>query len=257
MGDGVGGIGTGQHFTFAEAQALHEDESTSAIVRRDAKIGIDIHGTDPSHSAVKRAQQESWADAASVGEATFDGLGLVEIPFAGAAECAATVASPVIGLALGAYSLYRAHADGDEQNAAIHRQDAHAALVSTLDLPEAYRSQRLDIDLNAVPKSWKSPAFKMAEGIRADPKGLAQLQLHCDRGMNAARDACRANVSAKDYLAANPKVADAYAKDAAFHEGFDAYFHTAEVGRESAARLDRALDQRDGWYAQAHIAVRV
>jgi hypothetical protein len=75
--------------------------------------------------------------------------------------------------------------------------------------------------------------------------------------MNAARDACRTNTNAQDYLAANPKVADAYAKDAAFHEGFDAYFHTAEMGRDSAARLDRELDQRDGWYAQAHVAVRV
>jgi hypothetical protein len=75
--------------------------------------------------------------------------------------------------------------------------------------------------------------------------------------MNAARDACRAKMSATDFFLANAKVADAYAKDAAFHEGFDAYFHTVSLGPTSTAHLDRALDRRDGWYAQAHVAMRV
>jgi hypothetical protein len=179
------------------------------------------------------------------------------LPVAGAAEGGVVIASAVATMAIGGYELYRAHADGDAQKAALVRENVHAALVATLDLPEAYKSQRLDVDLRGVPKGAQSATTRVACAIAADTKGLAQLQLHCDRGMNAARDACRAKMSATDFLAANPKVADAYSKDAAFHEGFDAYFHTAALGSTSTAQLDRALDRRDGWYAQAHVAMRV
>jgi hypothetical protein len=76
--------------------------------------------------------------------------------------------------------------------------------------------------------------------------------------MNAARDLTRSGMSAAAFLEANPKIKDAYLEDAAFHEGFDAYLDAkAKLPAAEVKRLEGALDERDGWYAQSQIAVRV
>ncbi|MGC3978044.1 MAG: hypothetical protein QM751_07290 [Paludibacteraceae bacterium] len=76
--------------------------------------------------------------------------------------------------------------------------------------------------------------------------------------MNAAREMSRAGMSTSAYLAAHPREAEAYAKDAAFHEGFNAYvLHQGQgIAGRGPLRSNTALDQRDGWYAQAQVAVR-
>ena len=90
-----------------------------------------------------------------------------------------------------------------------------------------------------------------------DKKGLATLQLHADRGMNAARDLLRSGMTVEAFLSVNPRVAESYAKDAAFREGFDAYLHAkANLPAGEMKEVDRKLDERDGWYAQSQISFR-
>ncbi len=70
--------------------------------------------------------------------------------------------------------------------------------------------------------------------------------------MNAARDLLASHKDVATFLNENPKVADTYVKDAAFHEGFDAYLSTKD-----RKGVDQQLESRDGWYAQSHVSFRV
>jgi hypothetical protein len=268
----VSGIGARRHFSVEEEEALRQDESTSSVVKRDAKVGVEIYGTDRSWRATKHHQQGfvhgvvgTMANGAEIGHAAFEGaeiagaVHLENIAVLGAAGgILGAVGGPIAGLALGIYSLGEAHAKADEQARALAKDDAHVALIGVLDLPASYKAHRLDGEYEHVAKGNGSPAFKMAEAIRQDKKGLATLQLHADRGMNAARDLCRSGMTVAAFLAANPKVAESYRKDAAFREGFDAYLHAkANLPRDEVKELERKLDERDGWYAQSQISFRV
>jgi hypothetical protein len=141
-----------------------------------------------------------------------------------------------------------------EEEEALRRDESTNDIVRR----GGYKTKRLAGDFGAVPKESRSPAFKMTEALLADKKGRMQLQLNADRGLNAARDLVRSGMTAEAFLRSNPKVADAYMKDAAFHEGFDAYLQTkANAPSSELKQLDRALDERDGWYCQSAIPVRV
>lgn len=71
--------------------------------------------------------------------------------------------------------------------------------------------------------------------------------------MHAALDCRASGVSKEQFLKANPKVADACAKDAAFREGFDAIMW---CGDQNLAETKKALESRDARYACANVAVR-
>ncbi len=256
MSEAIGVVGARRHFSSEEEEVLRRNESTNAIVRRNPKVTVDIHGVDRSLREVKARQQEhvSLTGAGGVGHAIVEGHHFV----AGGGAGFGVAIGAAAGLGVGTHEWLEAQVKGREQSAAIRREQAHVAVVAVLDLPATYKAQRLDKDLASVPKGTQSIAFKLTEGLMADPKGIAQLQLNCDRGMNAARDLTRSGMSVEAFLKANPKIAEAYMKDAAFHEGFDAYLHArANLPTGAAKELDRRLDERDGWYAQSQISIRV
>ncbi|MBX3207320.1 MAG: hypothetical protein KF764_19895 [Labilithrix sp.] len=255
----VSGIGARRHFSAEEEEALRRDESTSSIVKRDAKTNVEIYGTDRSWVATKHHQQspchDPVASALEIGHAGVEGLeiaGLVHLGVAGA------VGGPLVGLALGTYTLAEAHVKADEQARALAKDNAHVALIGALDLPTSYKAARLDGEYKHVARGANTPAFKMTEAVLADKKGRATLQLHADRGMHAARDLTRSGVTAEQYLKQHPKIADTYARDAAFREGFDAYLHAAAALAPAEMKAFEAkIAERDGWYAQSQISFRV
>lgn len=252
----IGGVGARRHFSADEEEALRRDESTSSIVKRDAKTNVEIYGTDRSWAATKHHQQThvGLGGALEIGHAAFEGAEIAGAIHAGALGA---IGGPTVGLALGTYALAEAHVKADEQARALAKDNAHVALVGALDLPGSYKAARFDGEYKHVAKAPGSPAFKMTEALMADKKGLATLQLHADRGMNAARDLLRSGMTVEAFLAANPRVAERYAKDAAFREGFDAYLHAkAKLSPGEMKEVDRKLDERDGWYAQSQISFR-
>lgn len=258
-----------RHFTPEDEEMLHRNESTNDIVKRDTKTTVSTNGRDLSRREVADLQNHHVGAAGyiEIGKTAIEGLdisGVTELAahaavhyganakFVAGLEIGLVVGAPVAAFALGMHQLAEAHEQGDQQNAAIIRENVHVATICALQLPEDYKIQRLDHDYKSVPRNNDSPANKMAELLMKDPKGLAVLQLHCDQGMNAARDLLASHKDVATFLKENPKVADAYAKDAAFHEGFDAYLST-----KSRAALDQQLNERDGWYAQSHVSFRV
>lgn len=261
----VSGAGR-RHFSPEDEEMLRRNESTNDIVKRDTKAGVEIHGADASWREVKEHQlghigvpggsdivKAAWEGGHFVGatEAAVE-HGLIAFETGVAIETASAIASPVVGLALGLHQLAEAHEQGVEQNMALTRDAVHVAVVTALDLPVDVKTQRLDHDYKGVRRQELDPAVKMAETLVKDPRGLAVLQLHCDQGMHAARDLVASHKDVATFLRENPKVADAYVKDAAFHEGFNAYLSTKDRNA-----LDTKLAERDGWYAQSHINVRV
>ena len=258
-----------RHFTPEDEEMLRKNESTNDIVKRDTKSGVDIQGRDLSRREVAEHQNGHVGGAGylEIGKTAFEGLDMAGVTEIGAhavvhaganfyvvagIEAGLGAAAPVLALAIGAHQLHEAHKQGEQQNAAIIRENVHVATICALQLPQDYKIQRLDHDFKSVPRNNDSPATKMTESLMKDPKGLAVLQLHCDQGMNAARELLASHKDVATFLKENPKIAEVYAKDAAFHEGFDAYLST-----KNRPALDQQLNERDGWYAQSQVSFRV
>ncbi len=262
----VNGIsGRARRFSEEEEAALRNDESTSSIVKRDAKSGVEIYGSDRSLGKVKRDQQDhvglagglEVAHAAAEGAEITGALHILPHTAEAAAAFGLQIGGPLAALALGTYALGEAHFKGQEQARAIAKDNAHVALVGTLDLPAEYKKARFEGDYKHVSRDSRSPAAKMMEGLRANPKDVAVLQLHADRGMTAARDLGRSGMTVDAFFEANPKIAASYQKDAAFKEGFDAYlFAKAKLPKSEVDKMESGLAARDGWYAQSQIQVR-
>lgn len=262
----VSGVGMRRHFSTEEEEALRRDESTNSIVKRDAKTSVDVRGKDPTWVETKHHQQgpmENKIGAADVAFAAFDAAGAAGIHVTGGAFVQMVVgglevASPVLAFGLGLHQLHEAHAKGDEQARALAQDNAHVAVIGALDLPESYKAARLGGDYKHVAKGPNSPAFRATEALLRDKPGLATLQLHADRGMNRARDCARSGMPVDQFLRANPKIAEQHEKDAAFHEGFEAYLDSlAKLPPDQMKALELRLEERDGWYAQSRIQVRV
>jgi hypothetical protein len=165
--------------------------------------------------------------------------------------------APLVAFGLGMHSLNEAHEKGEEQSQALGKDVGHVALIAALDLPASYKAGRFDGPYRHVPKENNTPAFRATEALKNDPKGLATLQLHADRGMNAARDVLASGLSASDYLKTHPDVAKSFMKDAAFREGFQAFMYAkATLPPDQMKAFEHTLDERDGWYAQSHIQFR-
>lgn len=264
----VSGAGR-RHFSPEEEAMLQRNESTNDIVKRDTGKSADIHGHDLTQVELKKEQNRhiGGLGAAAIAENIAEGADI-----AGGLEKAAKIAEhlgaseqaamagegvvvatlPILGMVLGWAHLLEARAQGNEQAEALTQENMHVATLGALDLPPDYKARRLDEDYKLVPQGARSEATKLTDAIMKDPKGRAVLQLHCDQGMHAAKDLVLAKQDLASFFKTHPKAAESYARDAAFREGFDAY-----LTAKDRAGADRALAERDGWYAQSHINVRV
>ncbi|HEY8077331.1 MAG TPA: hypothetical protein VIF62_24565 [Labilithrix sp.] len=274
----------GHHFSDEEEDALrHERGSGEALAtaRERARLGGEaptVRGDDRTLREVRSHQKEHIDSVEVGGEGAHFAVETLHVAGAfesGAAAGATAVALPVGAFALGVYGVYRAVKDGEEQKEAIAKDQVHVALVANLDLPAPYKMAR-NKQYTDVGRDFSSSASKIADAIRSDPKLAAQLQLQADRGTHAALDFVASGKPLDAWLKDNPKIASLYAQDPAFHEGFTAIewasrttpaeqkgLSPAEIETVKQAKqlmleqMKRGIEQRDGWYAQAAVNVRV
>ena len=250
-----------RHFTTEDEEMLRHNESTNDIVKRDTKSGEDIHGRDLSRRDLEMEQKTHIGSTgtAHIAHAGMEAADCFEVEiFAGATAGAALIAGALGGFALGIAGLMESKKEGAEQSASTTQEAMHAGLIGALDLPTSYKNLRIDGDYANMPmQHGGQAAFDMAGAIRQDKNGLAVLQARADAGMVAARDmVTTVGVDNKQgFLAAHPNIASLYAKDAAFHEGFDAYKYTADIPSERAA-LDARLDGLNVRATQTQFNVR-
>jgi hypothetical protein len=273
--NGVGACGSrDHHFTPEEDEALRKDPSTSQIlnaVRSDAHVGgprVEVRGDDRTWRATKEEQNHmgrgGWTavthtglDAAHLAE--FGAVEKLTAEGVGAAVAGGLVIVGALGgFALGVHEWNEAHLKGEEQNAALARDELHVAMLTQLELPQGYKTEQLAQRAQAG-QSAQSTAQKMATPFATLDKPLvAAMQLHADRGMHAARDLLEAGTTKAAFFAANPKVAEAYTKDAAFHDGFDALVWAHEQKAQGAYKDALAkLTERDCWYSQSNVNYRI
>lgn len=250
----IRGTGTARQFSPDEEAALRQDASTASLMK--GKTQVEVRGDDRTYRAEKAYQQSAGHagnvfNAAELAGKGLDGAAIVgmHLPHC-AAALSLEIASPIVALAVGAREIVEAHENGAKRAEAAAKDTAHVALLGALDLPEAYKAVRIQVDFAGVSRGFGSTAFKMTEAIAADRKAMTVLQLHADQGMRAARDVLQSGGDPARF-------AGRCASDAAFKEGFDAYRFVAQNARPDERKtLDAQLDTRDGWYAQAQVQMR-
>jgi hypothetical protein len=158
MSDGISAVGSSRHSTGGD------DGSTNAILERDTGITVDIHGADATQRelALRQKGHVGVSGAVDVAATTTEGVHIAEAMHFGALfDTALTIGLPIVGLGVGTYELGEAHRNADEQADAIVRDQAHVAVIASLDLPEAYAAKRLNVDYQCVDKGWHSRVQEM------------------------------------------------------------------------------------------------
>ncbi|MBX3190323.1 MAG: hypothetical protein KF819_25210 [Labilithrix sp.] len=259
-----------RHFSPEEEKELERDMSTSQIlnkVRKDASAGseyVEVRGDDKPWRTVKNDQKMHVGvlGGLSLGHTAIEAIHIAEIHAvesavvaAGAAGGAVAVGGgAVAGFALGVAEWHHAYLNGKEQHAALVKDEMRVAMLTHLDLPQGYKTEQFK-ERDQAGRTSDSTVQKMATPFATTDKSLiATLQLHADRGMNAARDFLASGWSKDQFMNAHPDVAKAYARDAAFHDGFDALvWAKKQKGPEVYDQAIKKLEERDCWYAASNI----
>lgn len=271
--DGVGSAGSRQQdFNRDELEAMRQDPSTSEITnraRRDAGFkekDLGVRGDDRTLDQVLHERRSH----AGKGEMIAGSIHAFEIAEAAGAfeggralhamKAAPHVVLPIAALAAAHYNMIEMERAKAEMKDGATRDQMHAAILQRLDVPAGYKDEEMK-RLN-VTNTAQSASSKIRD--RFDDHGFgATLQLHCDQGMNTARDMIDAGQTKDAYLKAHPKAAERYASDAAFHNGFDALVwakkdSTAEKGNAASyTNATKDLDSRDARYERAHVTYRL
>jgi hypothetical protein len=265
-------------YTNEEIDAMRKDASSDATLnkaRGDAGLktpGVRVRGDDKSNGELRKEWQ-----AHDIKEA---GLGSVHGAMIEGAE--GTILHGLAAPFMFGYDAIHALKDAKEREAALkanHERGAmHLGMITALDLPQGYK--------NVEVGRWKESGTANASGASnigttldtIDKKEAAVLQLHADRGMNAARAAITAGLISREgvfttsgdgatakvvdveverVLAQDPKLREKYDSDPAFRAGFDALVWARRRGAEG--EYDEAikhLESRDARYAQHSISLR-
>ena len=263
------------HFSREDEDDLRKEPTTGAILekaRRDAHVGgprVDVRGDDKTWRATKEEQQHIGVGGGlSIGHAVVEGAHIAELHAVetftaagvGAGLGAAAVAGgAVVGLGLGMHEWLEAHQKGDEQRAALAKDEVHVAMLTHLSLPQGYKEAQL-AERGQAGRGSDSIAAKMATPLATVDKPLvAVMQHHADLGMHAARDFIESGVSKEKFLAAHPAIADGYKKDPAFHDGFDSLVWAKEQTSTPSLYTDAlaSVASRDCRYAQTTMSFKL
>lgn len=256
-------------FTDEEREALRKDDATSTIVnkaRRDAgfkETDVEVRGDDLTLDETLHGRQTHVSKGEAVA-ATAHAYEVIEAVSAGSRAAHALeflgraphVVLPLIAWGAAQYGMVEMEKSKIAMKDAATRDQLHAAILDRLDVPGGFKQEEMKRLGVSITK--QSAASKVSDQFGLGDKHLmATLQLHCDQGMNAARDMIAGGTSTDEFLKANKKVADRYAADPAFKNGFDALVWSKKDSPATFKAQIDALDARDVRYCQANIAFRI
>jgi hypothetical protein len=253
-------------FSDRELDALHETDgehvSTSAVMN---KVAADagyaqgaIRGDDKSYVEMKKDFEGASHNSAAVlglGAKAAEGAEIVGL-HAGAIELAALAAPLVGGIAM-LHEVFEAGERGQQLTKALTRDELHVAMLTQLDIPNDFRAEQLAKYPNSG-KGWQSGTQKMVGPMTTKDHALmAVVQLHCDQGMNAAREAIDGGDVAA-FMKAHPDVAERCAEDPAYKAGFESmrWAKDRKDGDVTYRALTKDLESRDARYDAHHVAWR-
>lgn len=273
MGDPVSSVsgGNSRYFDQDELNALQQDQSksTSEILnkgRRDAgsreKADVPVRGNDKTLNEQLEGNKSHIGRGEALAAAAH-GIDLAEALGVGGrilhlAGRAPAVVIPLAAWVGGQFAMYEMEKKKLETKDAATKDQMHAALVKTLELPGGYRAaemKRLDVDNSTL-----GPSNKISDQFKTgmpDHALAAVLQLHCDQGANAAERSLQSGGTSEAFLAANPELKRRYEEDAAFHAGFDSIAWAKSDSPESYKAALAGVHSRDARYEAAHVTYRL
>jgi hypothetical protein len=243
---------------------MRKNDSTSAIAnkaRRDAgfkEADVTVRGDDKTLNEVLH-DRKSHVPPGEVAAAAFHAFDVGEAVIAShylhALGKAPIIAGGIAMAAAGPANMYEMEKAKLAMKDGATRDQLHAAILDRLDVPAGFRQKemkRLDVQMDN-----QSASKKISDQFTFTDKALvATLQLHCDQGMHAARQMASGDTQ-QAFLKANPKMAERYASDAAYRNGFDAMVWARADSPATFKATTEALESRDAFYKQAHITWRV
>ncbi|MDB4938392.1 MAG: hypothetical protein JWP87_5364 [Labilithrix sp.] len=264
----IGGVSGSRQRSFddAELEAMRKDASTSDIAnkaRRDAgfkESDVSVRGDDRTLNEVLHDRKTHLAGGEAVGGAlhateVIEALGVAEKTFHALGKF------PHVAIPLGVflatqYGMYEMEKSKAEMKDGATRDQLHAAILDRLDVPKGFKAE--EMNRLGVNMTKQSAASKVSDQFDLGDRALgATLQLHCDQGMHAARTMIESGGGKEDFLKANPRIAERYASDAAFHNGFDALAWAKKESPAAFATEIAKLESRDARYDAAHVTYRM
>ena len=249
------------------ALAGHEDVGTTTAltkIARDSNGGKDtpvVHANDKSYDELVAEYKGVGANKAEVVDMVAEGshVGMAVVGLGESTMLiggAAAIAGPVAALGAGMFALAEANHRGHELHTALVRDEQRVALLTNTALPEGFVKKELAKYSHAGTR-FDSGSQQLTNQIRGQDHALgALLQLHTDQGMNAAHDMQGLGQDKAAFFAAHPNLAQRYANDIAFKNGFDAMTWAKDQGGTTYDQTVSDLRTRDGWYASAGVAMR-
>jgi hypothetical protein len=251
-------------YSNEEVDAMRKDAATSSTmneVRSEAGIkgpAVAIRGDDRTNGDYRARWNNEDTISAATDAVQDRAIGVFE----GVLE--ADLCGPFGFLITG----LQAMKDAKERSAILaannERGAMHLAMITALDLPTGYK--------NIEVGRWKeagtgeaSGATRMGTRLEAlDSKRAAVLQLHADRGMNAAQSEIRAGritrestpQDVKRLIDGDASLKAKYESDAAFKSGFDALVWAQGHDTAQYERAVHHLESRDARYSQHAIALQ-
>jgi hypothetical protein len=264
------GATTHRDFSREEVDELRHDRSTSAVlnearrgagqkgndvaVRGDDGTLDDKLGHNKKHLSVGKVIAVV-ADAAHLAE----GLEWIHVGGHGmragvsTGVMGAAIALPVAGWVGSQVAMAEMQDAKDSTRDAATRDVMRAGMLLSLELPSGFVDG--ETTKLGVGTTGQAPAKKLSDQLKGTPLG-ATLQLHCDQGVHAAQDCLASGRSQAEHFAANPKLAERYASDAAFRAGFDAFVWASKEAPADAKQMDENVKARDARYQSAGVPVR-
>lgn len=242
-----------EDFTGDEVDAMQRDQSTSTVmnqVRHDVGIrggDVAIRGDDKSNAELRKEWEDHDLKHAGFGggiDTILQGFEHEAAPHLG-------------GAALFAYHALVALSEAEERADALktnnERGAMHLAMLTAVDVPQSFKN----VEVSKWQESGtadRSGAGRMGTRLEAvDRRDAARLQLHVDRGMNAAESIIVSGRDPRAVLASDPALKARYDADAAFKLGFDGLVWAKEHDANEYETALKNLHARDARYDQHHI----
>jgi len=249
----------------------HEKDSTSAIMNdaRRATSGaapVAIRGDDKSAKEIREDDREEQLEEFRHPLERITEFRR-ETRIAIAADFLNEGAGEAVELGKAGYetltkNLHAAHM-GDILHGAVQRDQMQRALLSQLNIPQGAKEEALERFTEPETEGEASDASRLADKLHNDPAWhakMAILQLHCDQGMNAAREMIdsgpHTGVDRMKFSMAHADVAKRCAEDPAFKAGFDAVVWAKKQGDATYKTVCTELASRDARYDAHHVAWR-
>jgi hypothetical protein len=244
---------------------LRNEESTDHVLntaRHQAgmKTDVHLHGHDVTTSELKEREHEETLDRYRVskeGAMTIATLGAEALEVATEGSVAG-LAAPLLAMKEIVSGVAGDMKLAEELKKAGETDQMHMAVIGALSAPLEFKQEASEPYASTKP-GFQSGFMKTSQALDAHPEAKAVLQLHADRGSNAALDLVKTKelhgaASLDAALAKHPDIKKKFDEDPAFRAGMQLIAWSQDKGKLSEVAM--SVLERDARYHAAQVQYR-